>query len=370
MKAAADAESRQGLQAVLRLLSDAVLRFEPMDGRPKLTLAEGQLAQELGWAAPRIGAGRLPAKRPELDLGTDARLMAAFSSEVAPWTRRVGGRTLRMSARRAPDGAVVVQVADVTDWMRAEEQARHLNKELLGRLVQLREANLSLEQANRDLDGFAAAASHDLRTPLTVIGALARSLELRIHDEKSKAQLASILDHVRGMGELIADLLAFSRAGLRSIVPEAVDVAHMARDIVAHLQAEDPERRVEWRIEEGLTVQADRGLLRVVLSNLLGNAWKYTANVPQPVITVRGEGHDPIGRPVVAVSDNGIGFTANEAASLFQAFVRLPGSKEYPGTGLGLATVRRIVERHGGRVWAEARPGEGATFRFTLARGA
>ncbi len=169
------------------------------------------------------------------------------------------------------------------------------------------------------------------------------------------------------MGQLIADLLALSQVLRVTLHHEVVDLSAMARSITDDLQAQPGKRQVALRIDSGLQAQADAGLLRVVLENLLGNAWKFSAQQAQAEISV-GQTLDAAGEPVFFVRDNGVGFDMAYADKLFTPFQRLHAVTEFAGTGIGLATVRRVIERHGGRLWADAAPGRGATFFFTLPR--
>jgi signal transduction histidine kinase len=176
--------------------------------------------------------------------------------------------------------------------------------------------------------------------------------------------LDRIREASRKMDALLHDLLRWSRLGREELHRAPVDLSAMARKSAAQLQADDPDRDVTFRIADGVAGSADPDLIRTVLDNLLGNAWKYTARQPHPVIDF-GATAGPGGLVTYFVADNGDGFDPASADNLFQPFQRLHGD-EFPGTGLGLASVRRIVERHGGRVWAEAAVNHGATFSFTL----
>jgi light-regulated signal transduction histidine kinase (bacteriophytochrome) len=169
------------------------------------------------------------------------------------------------------------------------------------------------------------------------------------------------------MNQLIDSLLEFSRLTRCELHRVPVDLCGMARTLAAELSLAEPERRVTFRIGQGITVYADAGLLRVVLANLLGNAWKYTAGKGEAVIDIGVT--EAAGEPACFVRDNGPGFDMAHADKLFVPFERLPGADEFQGHGIGLATAHRIIVRHGGRMWAEGRPGEGATFYFTLPAG-
>jgi light-regulated signal transduction histidine kinase (bacteriophytochrome) len=210
--------------------------------------------------------------------------------------------------------------------------------------------------------------SHDLRAPLRSIDGFSRLL-LAKHgtdfDEESASHLSRICAATKRMADLIDDLLNLARLSRSPLQRETVDLADLARSIVEELRHRDSSRRVVVEIESGLTAQADARLVMAALENLLGNAWKFTAG--------RDEAHIRVGRrssgkaSAFFVQDDGAGFDMAYADRLFQAFYRLHTTREFEGTGIGLATVHRIVERHGGRIWAEAAPAKGATFLFTLA---
>ena len=248
----------------------------------------------------------------------------------------------------------------------ALRQLRETNATLEARVA---ERTASLAAANRELEAFAYTVAHDLRAPLRVIHALAE-ITLEDHEAKLPAEARSNLDVMRTgarrMGDLIQTLLTFARTAQEPVqVSRGVDVTAIAREVAAGLAAESPGRHVETRIQEGMVADADPGLLRVALQNLLANAWKYTGRTPRPLVEVGTEG--TAAAPVFFVRDNGVGFDPAKAERLFRPFERLHATGEFGGTGVGLATVARVVERHGGRVWGEGKPGEGATFRFTLA---
>jgi len=167
------------------------------------------------------------------------------------------------------------------------------------------------------------------------------------------------------MGQLIGDLLSLAQVARTQMNHEPVDLSALSRGILGDLQARQPERQVALYIEPGLQAQGDAGLLRVVVENLLGNAWKYSSKQAEAEISI-GQQLDAEGNPVFVVRDNGAGFDMAYADKLFQPFQRLHPVAEFFGTGIGLATVSRVIERHGGRIWADATPGRGATFFFTL----
>ena len=223
-----------------------------------------------------------------------------------------------------------------------------------------------LEQANQELEAFNCSVSHELCTPLTTISGFAevlRTLHQDHFDEQSMRYLQGISEGTLRMKRLIAALLDFSRVTRVELQRENFDLSAMARAAAADLKLTDPERRLRFRIPQGLKLKGDAGLCRIVLDNLLGNAWKHAGSRAHIVIEI---GMTELGgKPVCFVCDNGPGFSMAEAGRLFLPFRRIPGIAA-AGHGIGLATVKRIVKRHGGRVWAESSPGEGATFFFTL----
>ena len=276
--------------------------------------------------------------------------------------------TARGEATLDADGTVIElhgTLQDITERKQAAEALRELNAELEQR-VALRTAELTA--ANRELDSFAYAVSHDLRAPLRAMSGFSLAL-LEDHGERLDGEAKGYLDQIgkasRKMGELIDGVLALSRSTRGDLRIEAVDIPQLATGIIAELARMDPGRAVRIDIEPGLVVQGGARMTELVMENLLGNAWKYTARTPDPLIRVFAGDID--GRPGICVADNGAGFDMAHAHQLFEPFRRLHRQDEFPGIGIGLATVRRIVLRHGGEVRAHAAPGEGATFCFTLA---
>jgi two-component system NtrC family sensor kinase len=223
-----------------------------------------------------------------------------------------------------------------------------------------------LERKNHELEAFSYSVSHDLRAPLRSIDGFSRLL-LENHagslDEKGRDYLRRIGASATRMGELIDDLLELSRVGRAELRLGPVDLSALVRKVATELQSTDPGRKARFHILEGVVVTADRGLLEVVLENLIGNAWKFTM-AADAIIEFGVAKYD--GVPAYFVRDNGAGFDMAYAAKLFAPFQRLHSEGEFPGTGIGLATVLRIVDRHGGRVWADAAVDRGATFFWTL----
>ncbi len=260
-------------------------------------------------------------------------------------------------------GSIAV-VRDVTERQRAEAQIRQLNAELEARV---RQRTAQLERLNAELESFSYSVSHDLRAPLRAIhgfsGLLAQQVGAAL-DAQGRHYLERVQDAAARMGRLIDDLLELSRVTRAPVRPEAIDLSRLATQVADELRAGEPRRAVEVTVAPGLAARGDPALLRAVLQNLMENAWKFTRLRADARIAV-GANRDA-GEPAFYVRDNGAGFDMSYAGKLFGAFQRLHSEEQFPGTGIGLATVKRIVERHGGRVWAEGEPGAGATFFFTL----
>jgi PAS domain S-box-containing protein len=244
-------------------------------------------------------------------------------------------------------------VRDVSERKRAEQV--------------LAERSAQLEAANQELEAFAYSVSHDLRAPLRAIDGFSQVL-LEDHGERLEDSGRDALVRVRAgagrMSRLIDDLLKLSLVTRAELQRARVDLSEMARGVVAELARREPDRHVDTRIADGVVIQGDPSLLRLVLENLLGNAFKFTSKTGEARVEFGVERQN--GAQVYYVRDNGAGFDAAYADKLFGAFQRLHSEAEFPGTGIGLATVQRIVHRHGGRVWAEGAVDGGATFRFTL----
>ncbi len=253
---------------------------------------------------------------------------------------------------------------DITESKLAEQVIHDLNDTLEQRV---RDRTAALEASNRELESFSYSVSHDLRAPLRALHGFSHLLE----EEYAHRLDGNGLDYLRRirsasqrMGDLIDDLINLARVSRQELKRGAIDLSQLAVEVAAALAEQMPERAVAWNVAPGITASADALLMRVALENLLGNAWKFTAKTPGAVIEFGARNID--GAPACFVRDNGAGFEMAYVDKLFKPFQRLHRPDDFAGTGIGLATVHRIVQRHGGRIWAESAPGQGATFYFTL----
>ena len=264
--------------------------------------------------------------------------------------------------------------AEIIERRRAEEAIRQINEQLDQRV---RDRTAELEAANQELTSFSYSVSHDLRAPLRSIDGFSKLIEDQCGaqlDETCRGHFARVRAAARSMGGLIDDLLKLAKITRIEMQRVPVDMSALARKIADDLQRLDPARQARWEIADGLGTDGDPQLIRVALENLLGNAWKFTGKRPDARIEFGKMSGEPSlvspaidsGAPVYFVSDNGAGFDMAYAKKLFVAFQRLHGEAEFEGTGIGLATVQRILHRHGGRIWAEAEVEKGATFYFTV----
>lgn len=274
--------------------------------------------------------------------------------------------------RRRKDGTLINISATISpirnskgEVISASKVARDVTKLKLAQ-QEIAEAKEAAERYTRELDAFSSSVAHDLRAPLRRIDGFSLAL-LEDYQDKLDDQGREFLEFVREsathMGKLIDDLLGLARMTRLDLRTETVDLSEVARKIIARFAEGEPTRKVEVVIADGMTVAADQGLMSAALENLLSNAWKFTRHAsPARIEFGRTDG-------VFFVRDNGAGFDMAYASKLFGIFQRQHSSKEFEGTGVGLATVERIVRRHGGRIWADAAPGRGATFQFTIGEG-
>ena len=250
---------------------------------------------------------------------------------------------------------------------KAAQEVMRLNQTLEARV---RQRTAELEATNRELEAFTYSVSHDLRSPLRSLDGFSKVLLEDFSEsleETPRNYLVRIRKASQRMGQLIDDLLTLSRVSRRDMKTSAVDLSELGRHLAPGLAQRDPDRRVEVVVADDLRAEGDAGLFRVVLENLLGNAWKFTRNEAVGRIEFGRENHgEGAAETCFFVRDNGVGFDMAYVDKLFGPFQRLHGTEEFEGTGIGLATVQRIVLRHGGRVWAEGEVDQGSTIRFTL----
>jgi len=323
---------------------------------------EGKPFYELG-----KGQWDIPALRPLL-----AEILPRHTSfqdfEVEQDFPSIGRRTMLFSARKLfrvgnNTELVLLAIEDTTERKSAEKQLQLLN-------ARLKEHTLALETANLELEAFTYSVSHDLRAPLRHIAGFSKILKEDFAPHlpaEGQRMVERIQAGARNAGQLVDDLLGLSQVGRKELKLEIVGLKGVVQGVVRDLEGEAMGREIEWRVGELPFVECDAALIKQVMANLLSNALKYTRPRPKAVIEVGTREQD--GRAVVYVRDNGVGFSMKYADKLFGVFQRLHRAEDFEGTGVGLATVQRIVHKHGGRVWAEAELDKGAMFCFTLTRG-
>lgn len=365
------------LRAIIDASPVAILTLD-MEGRVRTWSAAAEAI--FGWSEAEVVGRRPPMVKDdavaEYDAYREFVVKEGGSVDTELLRQRKDGTDVVVHFRSAPiRGAhgeivgVVSLLADVTARRRDQEELRR-HRDHLAELVA--ERTREMEAANRELESFSYTVSHDLRAPLRAIDGFGRLLEEETNgklDAVAAQHLARIRAATARMGRLIDDLLELSRVTRRPIHREPIDLTALARSVEAELRADEPNRDVELRVEEGLVADGDAALLRSLLQNVLSNAWKFTSKRAHAHIAVgaRWEG----GERVYFVRDDGAGFDPTIATHerLFAPFQRFHPPSEFEGTGIGLATAERIVRRHGGRIWAEAAVDQGATFYFTLGKG-
>jgi len=367
----AEEKLRETNDTLEKLIQTSPLAIIMLDRNGHVSLWSPAAERLFGWSAAEV-LGRplpiIPADQQELFLAFFARQLQGETFTALELRRlRKDGSLVDVNIWQAPlkdaDGSIIGTMgilADMTDRKRAEMKIEILNTNLAARASEL-------ENANRELEAFNYTVSHDLRKPLTIINGYCQAILELCGDtlvEECKGYLREVRDGTLRMNELIDTLLNFSHLTRVELHRETVDLGGIAQEVAATLMMNEPERRVTFRLAEGIQVNGDAHLLRVVLENLIGNAWKYTGKREEGVIEFGMM--EIAGKPACFVRDNGVGFGKEHAEKLFIPFQRLPGAGEFKGHGIGLATVQRIIERHGGKVWAEGEVGAGATFYFTL----
>jgi light-regulated signal transduction histidine kinase (bacteriophytochrome) len=271
----------------------------------------------------------------------------------------INARRLQLPDSNEP--ALLLTVSDITTRALVEQRVNELNRQLEGKVEQI-------SDVNRELEAFSYSVSHDLRAPLRHVAGFASKLEVHLGDmadERSRHYIEVIGSSARRMAQLIDDLLVFSRLGRGALRLQAVDMQSLVDEARAQLDSELGGRQVEWRVGSLPIVIGDENMLRTVWQNLLGNAIKYTGGRDKAIVSVSVQ-RTFMGDYEFSITDNGAGFDMQYAGKLFGVFQRLHRASEFPGNGIGLANVRRIISRHGGRTWAEGELDHGATFHFSL----
>jgi PAS domain S-box-containing protein len=351
----ARAETEVNFGLVVNALQDyAIVLFDATGASLRWSAATPRIA---GADSTAIAGRTLDALFPPTEPEPEAAVTGALPgdrTEVERWTRRANGDRYWANIVRyqLEGGRALAIVRDATGRKLAEDAIRHARDDALA--------------ANRELETFSYTVAHDLRAPLRAIDGFGALLEQDLAEhlqDRTRTYLDRMREAVRRMGRLIDDLLEMSRLGRAPVRRAKVDLTALARGIERQLRERDPGRRVDLSVAENLTMEADPRLIEVVLRNLLENAWKFTSRQEAARIEV---GVEPRSPPVFYVRDNGVGFDMAFVDRLFRPFERLHTVDEFEGTGIGLATVRRLVERHGGRAWAEGAIDRGATVYFTL----
>jgi len=363
------------LRAVLDTAADAIISI---DERGIILSANRATETMLGYSSDEVVGRPVNRLMPEFDaqmhdgylrryvqtgeahvVGTSGREVPVRRKDGSVFAARISISEGRDGGRRFFTGIL----QDITELKDRERQVLRLNTDLELRAAQA-------EAANRELEAFSYSVSHDLRAPLHAIGGFAEALSENCADRLDPRGL-HFLQRIRAGAErmeaLIDDLLSLARISRAQLRASDVDLAAIASEVMAEIAEREPGRKYRFHAEPGLRAYGDARLLRVALTNMLGNAWKFSRGREETLIEV-GRLSPEVTAEVFYVRDNGAGFDPAHGSRLFAAFQRLHGQAEFPGTGIGLATVRRVIERHGGRVWAEGTVGEGATFYFSLPR--
>jgi signal transduction histidine kinase len=328
------------------------------------------VAEELRAAVARLAAeerARLSTREAEVARSTDQLDRTLLATAIGSIVAIAGSAAARLGEMRRRRAAQALERRAAGELRVANAALGEANRALEAAVAGATRANAELLASNTELEAFAYSVSHDLRAPLRSIDGFSRALIEDVGDAlapEHRDHLGRVRAAARRMGALIDDLLALSRVTRQPLRIEDVDLDAMAKSVCDEIRAETPDRDVALTLGPLPRVRGDPRLLRIALTNLLSNAWKYTA--PRATAHVDVTGSAAEGQGEVVVGDDGVGFDPTYAHKLFGVFQRLHGDHEFEGTGIGLATVRRIVTRHGGRVWAEGRPGKGARFHMVL----
>jgi PAS domain S-box-containing protein len=369
-------EKEQRLAGLIGSAMDAVIA---VDDRQFVTLFNAAAEAMFGYSSIEVVGQPLERLIPQRFRATHAGHIDGFGRTQV--TRRKMGQLGRIYGLRRDGSEFPVEAAisqadaaghklytvilrDMTERLRTEDEILRLNAQLEQRV---QERTAELQAANRELESFGYTVAHDLRAPLRAMEGFSQALiedyGERV-DGEARVYLNQIIRGSEHLGELIDGLLQLSRSVRGELRRDRVDLSAMAEQILAELGRSEPSRAVSCRIERGLAARGDARMLEIVMRNLLGNAWKYTVRTPAP--TIRVYSSDQQGERMFHVADNGIGFNMAHSEKLFQPFQRLHRQDEFPGIGIGLATVQRIVSRHGGQIRAISSPGQGADFSFSL----
>jgi PAS domain S-box-containing protein len=371
-------ESEQRLASVIGSAMDAVIAI---DDQHRVTLFNGAAEAMFGYRSIEVVGQPLERLIPQRYRSAHSEHIDGFGRGRST-RRRMGqlGRVygLRRDGTEFPVEAAISQadsaghklytviLRDLTERLRAEGEILRLNAELERRV---QERTAELQAANQELESFGYTVAHDLRAPLRAMEGFSQAL-MEDYGERVDGEARIYLNQIiRGsehLGELIDGLLQLSRSVRGELRRDRVDLSSLAEEVLAELARSEPSRKVSWQVERGLTARADARMMEIVMRNLLGNAWKYTVRAPAAAIRLYAS-NDGAQR-VFHVVDNGVGFDMAHSDKLFQPFQRLHRQDEFPGIGIGLATVQRILHRHGGQIHATSAPGQGAEFCFRLPR--
>lgn len=365
-------ESREQYRRIVETAQEGILVVDPEDN---ITFANAKLAHMLGCTVEEVLSAPVSAFMDDENQMFTAIKREQNGREVieqyeSRFVRKDGQHlwTLISTTPLVDDkegyiGALSM-IVDITERKQAEDQILQLNAELEKRVI---ERTAELSTVNRELEAFSYSVSHDLRAPLRALDGFSRVLMENYHerlDEQGQKFLQRIRAASQRMGQLIDALLHLSHLTRTEMRFEQVNLSDLVHTIVADLKEQYPERQIQLTIKDSLFVRGDEGLLRAALMNLINNAWKFTSHTPQSSIEFGKTEHQ--GQEAYFIRDNGVGFDMTYADRLFSPFQRLHRADEFEGTGIGLATVERIVRRHGGRIWVEAALNQGATFYFTI----